>query len=670
MAGRPDPGAARRAGAARLPPRRQRPARRRRRAGRRDGPVRLAQGTGAAAGRAGCAAAGSAAAWSSPAGSARRRGSAPATCSPRSAGWTGGHRRRRASLMGTASFLDRLRRTGPLRPDGPASTARSARSARRPGFTDDARQARPYDAYPALGCGEPADITTGTRWPGSRSAGTRSRSPSTCSARSADELAEAGDGPLRGCRATLADGRAVGWAEAPQGEVLYDVRVEDGRHHPLPAPVRLVPQPGAVARGLRRRHPRPTSRSSRPASACPSRGWRCEPVGAARPARTAWSPLAGPPGPTRTPTAGAARPPSSARRPADPAGSWRALPDRRDQRATAARSRSTRAAASCAGGAWPPRPDVFGWSHGPAAAALTPGRAGRARDRGDGREAGRGPRGLRGPDRGAAPVGAPAARGRRVGRHRGVGDPGPAQPGLRHPPARHLLHRQPAARGRAAGHRRRGARDGRAAAADLRRHAPPQDRDRGRHRRGQRRPGQPVLRRPARAGSAASVSGRRVAAGLAASPVRILHALLLAGSAGCRPERAAMTAFSAVLAAGLWRCWPWPAAVDLVAGAAGRGCAGALPDRRGRSRRAWRWPAARRAGRPSGPAARQAGLARAGHGRAGRRPAVRAVPGHRVRRGRRGVAGVRGLGGPARRGRPARPGRQLRARRSARSRWS
>ncbi len=26
-----------------------------------------------------------------------------------------------------------------------------------------------------------------------------------------------------------ADGRAVGWAEAPQGEVLYDVTIEDGR---------------------------------------------------------------------------------------------------------------------------------------------------------------------------------------------------------------------------------------------------------------------------------------------------------------------------------------------------------------------------------------------------------------------------------------------------------
>ena len=27
----------------------------------------------------------------------------------------------------------------------------------------------------------------------------------------------------------VADGRAAGWAEAPQGEVLYDVRAEGGR---------------------------------------------------------------------------------------------------------------------------------------------------------------------------------------------------------------------------------------------------------------------------------------------------------------------------------------------------------------------------------------------------------------------------------------------------------
>ncbi len=44
----------------------------------------------------------------------------------------------------------------------------------------------------------------------------------------ADELAEASAGPLRADCEPL-NGRASGWAEAPQGELLYDVRVEHGR---------------------------------------------------------------------------------------------------------------------------------------------------------------------------------------------------------------------------------------------------------------------------------------------------------------------------------------------------------------------------------------------------------------------------------------------------------
>jgi formate hydrogenlyase subunit 5 len=39
--------------------------------------------------------------------------------------------------------------------------------------------------------------------------------------------ADAGDGLHADCAVT--DGRALGWAEAPQGEVLYDLRIEDGR---------------------------------------------------------------------------------------------------------------------------------------------------------------------------------------------------------------------------------------------------------------------------------------------------------------------------------------------------------------------------------------------------------------------------------------------------------
>ena len=44
----------------------------------------------------------------------------------------------------------------------------------------------------------------------------------------ADELAEAAGGPLR-VPCEPSEGRAVGWAEAPQGEVLYDVTLAGGR---------------------------------------------------------------------------------------------------------------------------------------------------------------------------------------------------------------------------------------------------------------------------------------------------------------------------------------------------------------------------------------------------------------------------------------------------------
>ncbi|PQM44137.1 hypothetical protein C1Y40_05705 [Mycobacterium talmoniae] len=42
-----------------------------------------------------------------------------------------------------------------------------------------------------------------------------------------DRLAELADAPL-GAPADSADGLALGWAEAPQGEVLYGLEVRDG----------------------------------------------------------------------------------------------------------------------------------------------------------------------------------------------------------------------------------------------------------------------------------------------------------------------------------------------------------------------------------------------------------------------------------------------------------
>jgi formate hydrogenlyase subunit 5 len=129
-------------------------------------------------------------------------------------------------LMGTASFLDRLRRTGPLRPDRAAEHGALGPIGRASGCFDDARQARPYAAYGLLAMG------VSTRPDGDALARLEVRVGEIASSfhllrQAADELAEADGGPLRsGCGP--ADGRAVGWAEAPQGEVLYDVRVEAG----------------------------------------------------------------------------------------------------------------------------------------------------------------------------------------------------------------------------------------------------------------------------------------------------------------------------------------------------------------------------------------------------------------------------------------------------------
>jgi Ni,Fe-hydrogenase III large subunit len=130
-------------------------------------------------------------------------------------------------LLGTASFLDRLRRTGPLRPERAREHGALGPVGRAAGGTDDARQARPYDAYGSL------DVAAASRSDGDAMARLEVRVDEIAQSfqllrRVTGELAGAVAGPvLAPC--DPADGRAVGWAEAPQGEVLYDVRVADGR---------------------------------------------------------------------------------------------------------------------------------------------------------------------------------------------------------------------------------------------------------------------------------------------------------------------------------------------------------------------------------------------------------------------------------------------------------
>ncbi len=83
------------------------------------------------------------------------------------------------ALMGTASFLDRLRRTGPLRPERAREHGALGPVGKASGFADDARLGRPYDAYPSLRLRAPACSPEVTRWPGCGCAGRRCGSPST-----------------------------------------------------------------------------------------------------------------------------------------------------------------------------------------------------------------------------------------------------------------------------------------------------------------------------------------------------------------------------------------------------------------------------------------------------------------------------------------------------------
>jgi formate hydrogenlyase subunit 5 len=133
-------------------------------------------------------------------------------------------------LMATSSFLDRLRAAGPLTPARAREHGALGPIGKASGYADDARAERPYDAYRALDVPALRDYEEGdalarlrVRWDEvDQSFGLLSQVTG--------ELAQlpADPGPLAAPCDPL-DGRATGWAEAPQGEVLYDVTVAGGR---------------------------------------------------------------------------------------------------------------------------------------------------------------------------------------------------------------------------------------------------------------------------------------------------------------------------------------------------------------------------------------------------------------------------------------------------------
>lgn len=134
-----------------------------------------------------------------------------------------------SALLGTSSFLDRVRTAGPLTPQLAAAHGALGPIGRASGVADDCRVARPYDGYRQL-----APPPVPVRDAGDAQARMQVR---------IDEIDAAFD-LARHAAARLPDcdidqlrvpvppltGQAVGWAEAAQGEVLYLVEVgDDGR---------------------------------------------------------------------------------------------------------------------------------------------------------------------------------------------------------------------------------------------------------------------------------------------------------------------------------------------------------------------------------------------------------------------------------------------------------
>jgi formate hydrogenlyase subunit 5 len=130
-------------------------------------------------------------------------------------------------LMETPSFLDRLRGTGVLPPEVAAAHGAIGPIGRASGLAEDLRAARPYGAYPCLAV-EPAEPHERGDALARQEVRVVEVARSFALARQAlDGLAGAGDGCWR-VPADPPDGTALGWAEAPQGELLYLVEVEDG----------------------------------------------------------------------------------------------------------------------------------------------------------------------------------------------------------------------------------------------------------------------------------------------------------------------------------------------------------------------------------------------------------------------------------------------------------
>jgi formate hydrogenlyase subunit 5 len=134
-------------------------------------------------------------------------------------------------LMGTPSFVDRLTGTGVVRPALAHERCALGPVGRASGQTEDLRSARPYAAYSRLGRLDLPDRASGDALARQYVRADEIADAFHVARQALDELEELGPIPAGAWSVRLGPvtGEALGWAEAPQGELLYLVSAKDGR---------------------------------------------------------------------------------------------------------------------------------------------------------------------------------------------------------------------------------------------------------------------------------------------------------------------------------------------------------------------------------------------------------------------------------------------------------
>ncbi|MGH9291519.1 MAG: NADH-quinone oxidoreductase subunit C [Acidimicrobiales bacterium] len=131
------------------------------------------------------------------------------------------------ALMGTPSFLDRLRGTGTLAPELVRAHGAVGPVARGSGLAEDVREDRPYGAYRDLGF-EAVGFDNGDAFARQQVRLGEIAQSLTLVRRALAELEGSPPGPWRG-EVPPVDGLALVSVEAPQGELIYLVEVKAGR---------------------------------------------------------------------------------------------------------------------------------------------------------------------------------------------------------------------------------------------------------------------------------------------------------------------------------------------------------------------------------------------------------------------------------------------------------